>query len=260
MSYHKTLLAAAGALLSFATLCAEASLTAGIAGGQSVVYSSVSNITWTADANLLGTLENAQGYSTVVSAIIAASPVIYDTPNYYDTPTGSYSGQHSVTTSDFSDLEYGDVTWFGAQAFINYLNSISYAGSNQWTLPSAGDNPQYGYNPTGSQFGELYYTELGRTAQSGPIPADNPYFTNTYNYAYWYGTEYANDPDFAWAFSIIDGYHGFGFKYLDPRQPAPIAWVVSPGNIAAVPVPGAIWLFGSGLIALLGLNRRGNIG
>lgn len=31
-------------------------------------------------------------------------------------------------------------------------------------------------------------------------------------------------------------------------------------NITTVPLPGAIWLFGSGLLALMGFKRRGNIG
>jgi len=38
------------------------------------------------------------------------------------------------------------------------------------------------------------------------------------------------------------------------------AWAVRPGNVAAVPVPGAFWLFGSALAGLMGLKRRGNIG
>ena len=34
---------------------------------------------------------------------------------------------------------------------------------------------------------------------------------------------------------------------------APGSWV---GDIAAVPVPAAVWLFGSGLIGLLAIGRR----
>ena len=34
------------------------------------------------------------------------------------------------------------------------------------------------------------------------------------------------------------------------------AWAVADGDIGAVPVPAAVWLFGSGLIGLVGLARR----
>lgn len=57
MHFNQTLLTA-GLLLSLNTLNAQAALTVGTSNGQSVVYSSVSNITWTGDANLLGTLES----------------------------------------------------------------------------------------------------------------------------------------------------------------------------------------------------------
>jgi hypothetical protein len=81
MSLNKPLLAL-GLLLSLATLAAEATLTRGyaIADGQPVVYSSISDITWTGDANFLGALMTNQGCSAVVNAIIAASPTITDTP------------------------------------------------------------------------------------------------------------------------------------------------------------------------------------
>ena len=35
-----------------------------------------------------------------------------------------------------------------------------------------------------------------------------------------------------------------------------VAWAVHSGDVSAVPIPGAVWLFGSGLIGLLGLARR----
>jgi hypothetical protein len=34
------------------------------------------------------------------------------------------------------------------------------------------------------------------------------------------------------------------------------AWAVHEGNIGAVPIPAAVWLFGSGLIGLIGAARR----
>lgn len=247
MSYDKPLLAA-GMLFSLVSLSAEASLTASLADAKSVVYSSVSNITWTGDANLLGTMMASQGYNAVVNAIIAASPSIYSTP--YNTPFGSSNGQHNVSSSDFFSST-GQASWFGAQAFVSYLNGISYAGSNQWALPSAGGNPHSGYNQTGTQFGDLFYNELGGTA--GFTIPNTSYFTNEIrqNSPYWTGTEYASSGMYAWDFNISGGYQVSDFK-----SNISYVWAVTPGNITAVPVPSAIWLFGTGIVGLLGPRGR----
>jgi len=34
------------------------------------------------------------------------------------------------------------------------------------------------------------------------------------------------------------------------------AWAVRSGDVSAVPVPAAMWLFGSGLLGLIGVARR----
>jgi hypothetical protein len=244
MKYGKFLLAV-GVLFGSVTSTSYAALTSGISGGKSVVYSSVSDVTWTGDANLLGSLINSQGYNTIVNAIIAASPIISDSANFYDSPP--YSGNHNVTTADFSTG--GLVNWFGAKAFVTYLNSIDYADSNQWTLPSVGINPQFGYNKTGSQLGQLFYTELqGQAYASGP---NTDYFTNEI-WSYWMATESSSANERAW-FLDSDGYQYHDLK----NHPYYSAWAVSPGNLlTTVPIPGAIWSFGSGLLGLLGLKRR----
>jgi hypothetical protein len=249
--YRKKLLAV-GLLLGLSAFNVEASLTTyTAAGNQSVVYSSVSNVTWTGDANLLGSLEASN--ANLVSTIISTIGSIADTPNTYDTPV--YSGSHTLSTDDFG--ANGLVSWFGAKAFTSYLNTIIYAGSNQWALPSAGANPQTGYNQAGGQFGQLFYNELGGTV-GGTIP-NTANFTNEQVNGYWLGTEYAPVPAYAWEFSTFSGYQGYYDKgFLGSTQF--LAWVVSPGQVSAVPVPGAIWLFGSGLVGLLGLKKPRKIG
>lgn len=247
MQFNKPLLAA-GLLFGLTTLNAEAALTPYISAGQSLVYSDISKVTWTGDANLLGTMIGNQGYSTVVNAIIAASPVIHDRPNFYDGNDGSYS----ISAADFSSRSLGRTNWFGAQAFVGYLNNINYGGSTQWRLPTS--NAIYGYNGTaGNELGQLFYNELSGTA-GGNIP-NTANFTNEQTYAYWLGTEYASSPAVAWVF-----YTGFGHQNYDGKGNQLYAWAVSPGQVSAVPVPGAVWLFGTGLVGLLGLKRRGHAG
>jgi hypothetical protein len=102
------------------------------------VYDTALNITWTQNSKLLGALESSQGYNTIVSAVIAADPVIYDTPNWYfsNNGVGPYvydNGTYNLSVSDF--IIGGQVDWWGAQAFMAYLNAIDYDGSKQWRLP-----------------------------------------------------------------------------------------------------------------------------
>lgn len=242
MHFNQPLLAA-GLLFSLTTLNAEAALTPYTYAGQSVVYSSVSDITWTADANLLGTLEasNPNLVSTIISTI---GSIAHNTPSPYDTPANS--GHHPLTTDDFG--ANGLVSWFGAQAFVGYLNAINYAGSYQWTLAGAGTNPQFTWYETDGQFSQLFYSELGGTAGSAIPNTDN--FANEQANAYWLNTEDGSVT--AWAFYTTNGF----LHYVDEDR-LYYAWAVSPGQVSAVPVPGAVWLFGTGLLGLPGLKRRG---
>ena len=239
------------ALLLGNSFSASASLTAETSNGVAVVYDSGINAVWTADANLLGTLESQQGTTAVINAIIAANGgVIHDTPN-----SGDNNGTYTLSAVDFNGSGLGTATWWGAQAFVAYLNSIDYAGKANWALPSTSNQNETGYKVTDSQLGELFYNELGGTANNA-IPV-NALFSNEQSSVYWSGTEYAPRPYTAWDFNTYNGYQIYsnskGYQYY--------AWAVSPGNVAAaVPVPSSIWLFVSGVIGLLSLKPRGNIG
>jgi len=67
---------------------------------------------------------------------------------------------------------------------------------------------------------------------------------------YWSGTEYAPATSNAWNFNFNNGNQNNNNK-----TNALYAWAVRPGDIALVPVPGAVWLFG-GALTLLGAVRR----
>ncbi|MDP8567581.1 Lcl domain-containing protein [Methylophilus aquaticus] len=241
----KSSLAAATLALSAFSLNAQAALTSYTSGGQDVVYSSVSDVTWTKDANLLGSMIAAD--SGVISKIVAAS-----TNNY------GISG-YTVSASDFSAI-LGQTTWYGANAFISYLNSINYAGSNQWRLPgvvntSIGTNTATNGTTAGDELVELFYSELSGTANSA-IP-NTTTFDNEQAWAYWSGTEYAPIPNYAWNF-----YNNIGLPDGRKKNSWYYAWAVTSGQIvssstpSAVPIPAAAWLFGSGLAGLAGLRRR----
>ena len=223
---------------------AQASLVARTGG---MVYDTVNNITWAADANLFQT--QAASNANLVSEIIAANGgVIHDTPNGYD------NGTYTLTTADF-DTTTGRMTWWGAQA---WANNLTLGGVTGWSLPST-PIEDFGYNVTSSQMGDLFYNQLGVSAGSSIATSTNPnynLFPNVQSYVYWSGSEYAPYPYGAWLFGTTNGY-----QYHDYYKPFQLyAWAVRPGDVAAVPVPGAFWLFGSAMVGLMGLKRRGSIG
>ena len=185
---------------------AQASLVARTGG---MVYDTVNNITWAADANLAQT----SGY----------------------------------------DAD-GLMTWTNAVAWADQL---TLGGYTDWSLPTTVPAVS-GYNQTGSQMGDLFYNQLGGKADSSIATTHNAnynLFTNVQGYAYWSGSEYAPHPVHAWLFytNIVNQNYSVMTNQFS-------AWAVRPGDVAAVPVPGAFWLFGSAMVGLMGLKRRGSIG
>jgi hypothetical protein len=82
-------------------------------------------------------------------------------------------------------------------------------------------------------------------------------FTNLQSVVYWSGSEYSVDPDRAWAFLFEDGSQCPDSKdYYLANHLGFYAWAVRDGDVAPVPIPGAIWLLGSGLIGFIGIRSK----
>lgn len=264
----KSALIAVSVTLSAFSLSAQAALTSiTTSSGTQLVYSSVSDVTWTKDANLLGTWiasstdNNANGLADIIDSIIAYSPFIINSPNPYS-PTGIYQ----LSNYDFGSN--GATSWFGALAFVNYLNSISYAGSNQWYLPTV-DNLSRGFSTNtngtfrGDESVELYYQELAGKPEyvydnfnayyqpdHGPKENINTFTHLQLNY-YWAGTEYASDPFKAYIFDNATGYQNLGAKAAFGY-----AWAMTPGQVTAVPEPERVAMLLLGLGVIAGVMRR----
>ena len=222
------------------------------AGNSLVLNDTDLNVTWTQDANLFKTLATASGSAAnfVTTIINSVGGKIYDTQNVYDTPASS--GYHTLKASDFNTT-WGLMTWWGAQAWVGYLNSISYGGVAGWRLPTTSPAVA-GYNQTDSELGHLFYTDLGGVADH-PITithnATYNLFNNVQSDEYWSGTENALLPENAWLFFTAAGYQNYF-----PKSSQFYAWAVRPGQVTSVPVPAAVLLMGSALFGFLGFGRR----
>ncbi len=199
-------------------------------------------VSFSADAALVGRL--------------AATPGGTDYQAYYDDVgdlTWLADANYAVTSGYDAD---GQMNWDAANT---WAAGLSVGGNDNWRLASAlnadGTGPCFGYYCTGSEMGNLFYNVLGGDARdllSIVHNANYDLFSNIQIlYPYWSATEQAPSSFAAWYFNMYDGYQGYFGKYHDYYY----AWAVQSGDVA-VPVPAAVWLFGSGLIGLIGVARR----
>jgi len=138
----------------------------------------------------------------------------------------------------------GKMTWDEAVA---WADNLVVGVDSGWRLPTTLATIG-GVNQTASEMAHLFDVDLAGAATNGVI--------NIQDLNYWSGTESSSTE--ALSFVIKNG-----TQFTSDKTSRFYAWAVHIGDVAKispVPVPAAIWLFGSGLIALLGVNRLGNIG
>jgi len=141
----------------------------------------------------------------------------------------------------------GKKTWYDAMA---WANNLVYEGYDDWRLPTT-PGTIYGYTNQG-EMGDLYYTELGNSANPAGGPMANPGpFTNVL-VTYWLDKEISSGSLFAWTFHTWFGFQDNGYNKYNTLS----TWAVRDGDSAPVPIPGAVWLLGSGIVGLIGLKRR----
>ncbi len=219
------------AVTAQAALLGRAALTPGGTDYQAY-YDAVLNITWLANANLAMT--NSFG----VSGICTSDPQCTGEP--------------------------GVMTWYVAQDWIAAMNTASYLGVSDWRLPNMDVNGD-GYIVQGCNIPEYFardnqlsYMKCRNGIQGGLLSAP---FDNVGRGDYLFGfipSAYASstvDPvdDHVWYFPF--GGPPVSGTTRAPKSELMYVWPVRPGDIAVVPTPPAVWLFGSAL-GVMGWIRR----
>lgn len=186
--------------------------------GGALVNDPSDKLTWLRDANFFVTqaAESGDPAGFVRAIIGAAGGVIYDTPNSLDTPANS--GRHTLSTSDFyhNGVIDGHLTWFGAKAWVDYLNVTDYEGYSDWRLPTTVDNiADVGYpngvahDPavTSSELAELFYGQMGQAAAQSIQATHNSAYTlfSHIGASYWSDTQVALGSSSAWEFMDSNG-------------------------------------------------------
>lgn len=220
-----------------AALLGRAALTPGGTDYQAY-YDDVLDITWMADANLAAT-------------------------NTFGITEWHWLGQPSPP---------GVMHLDDAREWITRMNAANYLGMNKWRLPTTVDtgNPGCDFAYTGTDCGynvdlstgemaHLFYSTLGNLAaydtsgvlQPGSGMTNTGPFSNLSVYQVPFFTSLMR-------FDFVGGQQNFecAFTYEWACFNVPgKAWAVLSGDIATVPVPGAVYLFGSAL-GVMGWMRR----
>ncbi|MBK7728744.1 MAG: DUF1566 domain-containing protein [Gammaproteobacteria bacterium] len=167
-----------------------------------------------------------------------------------------------------ANLSNTTMNWTDAK---DWAEALDYAGYTDWRLPSAGllnpDDPgsaydgsaDSGYNITRAraELAHLYNGVLGNSSkynadgsESGTWswPGNNGPFVDVVS-TYWLAEEFAPDTTLAWHFYATNGVQDASLKAAGNLVGA---WAVR--DVAAVPLPGALTLFGTALVGLLGFR------
>lgn len=181
---------------------------------------------------------------------------------YYDTAADlTWLADADTARTSGYDAD-GLMTWADAKA---WAAGLDIGGVTGWRLPytaqpdsscsTQGSGFSLGTGCTGSELGNLFYNVLGGEATIAITDTHNAnfdLFSNIQVSGYWSADAFAGDPtgQTAWAFGMGGVQVFVNVSTLEPR-----AWAVHDGDVSAVPMPAAAWLFGSGLLTLLAVQR-----
>jgi len=213
--------------------------------GGGLIYDDVLNITWLQDASYAQT----QGVATdsYYAAMTWANNLTY------------YDSVRDVTWDDWrlpKNTPINGSTWS--------ISNVKRDGTADFGSNISESGTLYA-GSTASEMAYMFYNSLnndGKFQINGDVRTDGTYglinigpFINLRtddDDIYWSSTKHPSDDNSAFWFNFDNGVqYTSGTSYSYNR-----AWAVRDGDVAAAPIPGAVWLLGSGLIGIVGIRRR----
>lgn len=157
-----------------------------------------------------------------------------------------YDTDLNITWYDYSNT-FVNNSWYDQMSWADNLE-INYNGTilENWRLPTAtvfsNGSAAAGYDITESEFGHLYYTELGNSAGNLINTGD---FTGI-RWDWWHWSSQVPNSVQAFDFYMQDGYVGYTTRTFSNA-----AIAVMDGDVAApVPIPSSILLFGTSIAGI----------
>lgn len=190
--------------------------------------------------------------------IVCAFILISTTTNAVTLPLESRLGGLAFYDSNLNITWAADTSISGVNPFdyhVAWVAGLTIGGVGDWRLASAdvnGDGTIVNCFHGGvsgcedNEMGFLYWDEDIRYGHMGPF-SNTPDIQITTRY--YSGTEIHLSG--VSSFNFIDGRQRFDSTVNDFY-----AWPVHDGDVGAVPVPAAAWLFSAGLLGLIGIARR----
>ncbi len=278
MKKSHSLASISAAIIMFLSTATSAAL---IDRGDGLIYDNVLNITWLQNSFLAAS--NTFGLPTGVSLGTHPSDSSGFNGIIYSIGTMNWPGAlHWIDAMNadggtgykgFNDWRLPIMSPVNGSSFNTTLSSD--ATTDMGTAPTTTDGSDGGWrdgsnNPV-SEMGHMYYVNLANLGLCDPaVPyctfqtgwgLNNTSFVdaetgltvsldiNQSGSGYWFGTELNSST--AWGFGLNVGsqVQASGDKDFTSAY----VWAVRPGD---VPIPAAVWLFGSGLLGLVGIARR----
>ena len=244
------LLGAVCACLTFVSMNASAVL---IDRGGGLIYDDVLDITWMQDANYSKTNgDDADGLMFWDEAKTWAGGL-----SYYDSVRNvTYDDWRLATSSPIDGISFNTAAGTDGTTSDWGFAATTTNGSDGGWRDSSG-------TPV-SELGHMYYVNLANLGECDPslpfcteqtgwgLNNTGPFFNIMTDRAYYYGSEL--NASTAWGMFMSKGGQG---NFIKGGVPLGLySWAVRDGDVSAVPIPASVWLFGSGLLGLVGMARR----